>query len=77
MFPTRLRFAGQTGIARFANAGGPLTEKPSIPGLPVWEAIDYAPGAVALLQEPCQGWRDMTADEVSTVLRWLRHRLRP
>jgi len=77
LYPTRLRFSGAAGIARFANAGGPLTDKPSIPGLPAWEEIDYAPGAVSLIREPGQDWRDLEADEVSAVLRWLRHRPRP
>lgn len=77
LFPTRLRWAGQAGIARFANHGGAIGEKPEIPGLPAWETIDYAPGAVSLIQEPGQDWRDLEADEVTAVLRWLRHRPRP
>jgi hypothetical protein len=77
LFPTRLRWQGLAGFARFANVGGAIGDKPQIPGLPTWEAIDYAPGAVSLIQEPGQDWRDLDADEVSAVLRWLRYRPRP
>lgn len=77
LYPTRLRWSGNEGHARFATAGGPITAKPEIPGLGPWEAIDYAPGAVSLIREPGEDWRDLEADEVSAVLRWLRHRPRP
>lgn len=77
LYPTRLRFADGSGIARFASSGGQITEKPTVPGLPEWGAIDYAPGAVALIRPAGGDWRCMDGLEVSAVLRWLRYTVKP
>lgn len=74
LHPTTLRFDGRQGLARFANSGGPLDQKPVVPGLGEWDQIDYAPGAVSLIKPPGGQWRDLERDEVSAVLRWLRYR---
>lgn len=77
LYPTRLRYADGAGIARFANRGGPIAEKPVVPGLAPWDAIDYAPGVVALVRQAGGEWRCMDGLEVSAVLRWLRYTVKP
>ena len=71
LYPTRLRWDGRKGCARFAGAGGPLEAKPDVPGLPEWECLDYAPGEIAALMPHAGSWRDLEAAEIACVLKFL------
>ena len=63
LYPVRLYWAGIHGVARhFANEVH-LTRPPHLPGLEI-DAIDYAPGTVAMVLPKHAGWRDLTALEI-------------
>lgn len=63
LYPIRLYWAGMNGVARnFANEVH-LTRPPHLPGLEI-DAIDYAPGTVAMVMPKHAGWRDLTALEI-------------
>jgi len=74
-FTTRLFYRqGREGLAKLHGKEHPLTAPPSILGLAL-DGIDYVPEvAVARIQERCNGWRDMTIQEIraaDTLLRQL------
>jgi hypothetical protein len=71
LYPTRLKWDGRKGCARFSGAGGPLTAKPVVPGLPEWVCLDYVPGEIAALMPYAGPWRDLEAHEIAAVLRFL------
>ena len=69
LLPVRLYWVGMRGVARANGVEVRLTTPPAI-GTDM-EAMDYAPGEVALVMPRRQGWRDMTPDEIAAARRLL------
>ena len=67
----RVYFDNDRGTARVPGKIRHFTSPPVIPGIAPFDAIDYAPGAVAMLREPMHGWRDMETYEIRAARRWL------
>lgn len=63
LYPVRLYWAGMHGVARYFAHEVQLTRPPDFPGLEI-DAIDYAPGTVAMVCPRHAGWRDLTALEI-------------
>lgn len=66
LLPVRLYWAGLRGVARLNGREVRLAGPPQLPGVDV-DAIDYAPGEVAMVMPKRQGWRDLTADEIAAA----------
>jgi hypothetical protein len=71
MYLFRVYFDNDKGSACVPGARRILTSPPSIPGLCLFDAIDFAPGCVAMIREPKRGWRDMEGDERNAARKWL------
>jgi hypothetical protein len=69
LLPTRLYWVGLRGLARMNGREVALSAPPDI-GTTL-EALDYAPGEVAVVMPRREGWRDMTAEEVAAARRLL------
>lgn len=63
LYPVRLYWAGMHGVARRYGHEVQLTHPPHLPGLQI-EAIDYAPGTVAMVMPIHDGWRELTSLEI-------------
>lgn len=66
LLPVRLYWDGRRGVARLGRYQVRLAAAPHVPGLSIVE-IDYTPGEIASVLEPCKGWRDLEAHEIRAV----------
>jgi hypothetical protein len=70
--PTRLRWTGGRGLATLNGEDLRLAECPQIfPGV-VLDALDYAPGVVAMYMPRFEGWKDMDGEQRAACDRFLR-----
>lgn len=65
LLPVRLVWNGLQGVARLSGREVRLTEPPDI-GVE-FEALDYAPGEVAMVMPRRDRWRDMTPTEIESA----------
>lgn len=63
LYPTRLYWVGLHHCARLEGQQLAIADVPHLPGLQV-QALDYAPGACAMVMPKGEGWREMTAAEI-------------
>lgn len=66
LYPVRLYWAGMKGVARGRGREVRLQAPPHLPNLAI-EAIDYAPGVVAMVMPRFCGWRDMEVEECAAA----------
>lgn len=67
LLPTRLYFvAMRGGVARMGGVEVRLTEAPDLGNGPV-DRVDYAPGEIAAVMYPRNGWRDLSPDEIAAA----------
>ena len=70
LHPTRLEWDGRRGVARHDGVSIELHRAPGCS----WAELHYTPGIQAEIRErACDPRRDMTADEVKAVQRWLQY----
>jgi hypothetical protein len=69
-YATRVRFAGGHGTVAYASITRHFADVPIVPGLPVFDALDYVPSECARIKPQYDGERDMEGWEIRSLLAW-------